>query len=85
MSGEDAATLADAYAAVEEAIDLGWRLSADGLMSDHDISAAEDRFVAVAHLLTHLADLLDGVMQDDPQSIRDAAAWLAVNRPEVDA
>lgn len=29
-----------------------------------------------------LADLLDGVMQDDPQAIRDAAAWLATNRPE---
>lgn len=32
--------------------------------------------------ITHLADLLDGVMQDDPQAIRDAAAWLATNRPE---
>jgi hypothetical protein len=32
----------------------------------------------------HLADLLDGVMADDPAAIRDAAAWLAANRPEVD-
>ena len=32
--------------------------------------------------ITLLADLLDGVMQDDPQAIRDAAAWLATNRPE---
>jgi hypothetical protein len=32
----------------------------------------------------YLAALLDGVMQDDPQAIRDAAAWLAANRPEVD-
>jgi hypothetical protein len=31
-----------------------------------------------------LADLLDGVMADDPAAIRDAAAWLATNRPEVD-
>ena len=31
-----------------------------------------------------LADLLDGVMADDPAAIRDAAAWLAANRPEVD-
>lgn len=32
--------------------------------------------------IDYLADLLDGVMQDDPQAIRDAAAWLATNRPE---
>ena len=32
----------------------------------------------------HLADLLDGVLADDPAAIRDAAAWLAANRPEVD-
>ena len=32
--------------------------------------------------ITLLADLLDGVMQDDPQAIRDAAAWLTTNRPE---
>jgi hypothetical protein len=31
-----------------------------------------------------LADLLNGVMADDPAAIRDAAAWLATNRPEVD-
>jgi hypothetical protein len=31
-----------------------------------------------------LAGLLDGVMADDPQAIRDAAAWLTANRPEVD-
>ena len=30
-----------------------------------------------------LADLLDGVLADDPQAIRDAALWLTVNRPEV--
>ena len=35
-------------------------------------------------LLTHLAALLDGVLADDPGAIRDAAAWLAANRPEVD-
>lgn len=35
-----------------------------------------------ARTITLLADLLDGVMQDDPQAIRDAAAWLATNRPE---
>lgn len=29
-----------------------------------------------------LADLLEGVMADDPQAIRDAAAWLTTNRPE---
>jgi hypothetical protein len=29
-----------------------------------------------------LADLLDGVMADDPAAIRDAAAWLAANRPD---
>lgn len=29
-----------------------------------------------------LAALLDGVLADDPQAIRDAAAWLTVNRPE---
>jgi hypothetical protein len=32
----------------------------------------------------HLAVLLDGVLADDPAAIRDAAAWLAANRPEVD-
>ena len=32
--------------------------------------------------ITLLADLLDGVMQDDEQAIRDAAAWLATNRTE---
>jgi hypothetical protein len=32
----------------------------------------------------HLAALLDGVLADDPAAIRDAAAWLAANRPEVD-
>ena len=31
-----------------------------------------------------LADLLDGVLADDPQAIRDAALWLTVNRPEGD-
>ena len=31
-----------------------------------------------------LAALLDGVMADDPAAIRDAAARLAANRPEVD-
>ncbi len=31
-----------------------------------------------------LAALLDGVLADDPAAIRDAAAWLAANRPEVD-
>jgi hypothetical protein len=82
VSAQEAASLADAYAAIEEAIDLGWRLSVDGLMSDHDISQAEDRFTAASHLLTHLADLLDGVMADDPAAIRDAAAWLAANRPD---
>ena len=34
--------------------------------------------------ITHLADLLDGVLADDPQAIRDAALWLTVNRPAVD-
>ncbi len=34
--------------------------------------------------ITHLAALLDGVLADDPGAIRDAAAWLAANRPEVD-
>jgi hypothetical protein len=37
-----------------------------------------------AYTIRHLADLLDGVMADDPAAIRDAAAWLAANRPEVD-
>lgn len=32
--------------------------------------------------IEHLANLLEGVMADDPQAIRDAAAWLAANRPE---
>ena len=35
--------------------------------------------------ITHLATLLDGVLADDPQAIRDAAAWLTVNRPEVES
>jgi hypothetical protein len=35
--------------------------------------------------IDHLAALLDGVMADDPQAIRDAAAWLATNRPEAPA
>ncbi len=34
--------------------------------------------------IDHLAALLDGVLADDPVAIRDAAAWLAANRPEVD-
>ena len=33
---------------------------------------------------TRIAALLDGVLADDPAAIRDAAAWLAANRPEVD-
>lgn len=35
-----------------------------------------------ADTITTLAALLDGVMADDPQAIRDAALWLATNRPE---
>jgi len=41
-----------------------------------------DTYRALVAERNHLADLLDGVMQDDPQAIRDAAAWLATNRPE---
>ncbi len=37
-----------------------------------------------AYTIRHLAALLDGVLADDPVAIRDAAAWLAANRPEVD-
>ena len=76
MSGEEAASLADAYAAIEEAREL----HADARLLIDEASRA----VAVARLITHLADLLDGVMADDPAAIRDAAAWLAANRPEVD-
>jgi hypothetical protein len=43
-----------------------------------------DRVAALTVENHHLADLLDGVMADDPAAIRDAAAWLAANRPEVD-
>ena len=39
---------------------------------------------AAADDLDHLAALLDGVLADDAAAIRDAAAWLAANRPEVD-
>ena len=35
-----------------------------------------------AYTIRTLAALLDGVMADDPQAIRDAALWLATNRPE---
>ena len=35
-----------------------------------------------AYTIRHLAALLDGVLADDPQAIRDAAQWLTVNRPE---
>jgi hypothetical protein len=79
--GPEAATLTDAYAAIEEAISNVWYVYD---LDAQQKSRAEDRFVAVAHLLTHLADLLDGVLADDPAAIRDAAAWLAANRPEVD-
>ena len=81
--GSEATTLADAYAAIEEAIDNVWTMSAEHILTGNP-SRAEDRFTAVAHLLTHLAALLDGVLADDPAAIRDAAAWLAANRPKVD-
>ena len=41
-----------------------------------------ERFAFLQTEVDRLADLLDGVMQDDEQAIRDAAAWLATNRPE---
>ena len=43
-----------------------------------------DRVATLAVENHHLAALLDGVMADDPAAVRDAAAWLAANRPEVD-
>ena len=79
----DPCTLAEAREAIEEAINAVWMMSAEHIMSDADASAAEDRFVALAHLIEYLATLLDGVLADDPQAIRDAAAWLTANRPEV--
>ncbi len=52
------------------------------------VDALADTYRARIATLTvenhRLADLLDGVMADDPAAIRDAAAWLAANRPEVD-
>ena len=48
----------------------------------HDTDAMRERFAFLQTEVDRLADLLDGVMQDDEQAIRDAAAWLATNRPE---
>ncbi len=51
---------------------------------DTVIDTYRDRIATLTVENHHLADLLDGVMADDPAAIRDAAAWLATNRPEVD-
>jgi hypothetical protein len=51
---------------------------------DTVINTYRDRVAALTVENHRLADLLDGVMADDPAAIRDAAAWLAANRPEVD-
>ncbi len=48
------------------------------------IDTYRDRIAALTVENHRLAALLDGVMADDPAAIRDAAAWLAANRPEVE-
>ncbi len=45
---------------------------------------SEELLHVAADTIDTLAALLDGVLADDPLAIRDAAAWLAANRPEVD-
>jgi hypothetical protein len=46
------------------------------------IDTYRDRIATLTVENHRLADLLDGVMADDPAAIRDAAAWLATNRPD---
>ena len=59
-------------------------LTATGPFDDGEVrSLMNGRPVAILNVDT-LAALLDGVLADDPQAIRDAARWLTVNRPAVD-
>lgn len=53
------------------------------LVASASFRMCADELDRQAATITHLATLLDGVLADDPQAIRDAAQWLTVNRPDV--
>lgn len=57
-------------------------LTATGQFSYDEVKALMDSRPVVIVRLDTLASLLDGVLADDPQAIRDASAWLTTNQPE---
>lgn len=86
MSDHDPCTLAGAIVAIGYGVTGLQAVQSDRCVSTEDVYKVDneiDALWSVGKLLDLLADLLDGVMADDPQAIRDAAAWLTANRPEV--